>query len=63
LPVVIYNKSKKFRSKVIIRYGDVIEVNKAKRIQKSELSTLTDLLMKEIEKGLNKIEEKRNIIS
>jgi len=63
LPVVIYNKSKKFRSEVIIRYGDVIEVNKAKRIQKSELSTLTDLLMKEIEKGLNKIEKKRNIIS
>jgi len=63
LPVVIYNKSKNFRSKVIIKYGDIIEVEKAKRIQKSKLSELTNILMKEIKKGMNEIEKKENNIS
>ncbi|MFP4456520.1 MAG: lysophospholipid acyltransferase family protein [Clostridia bacterium] len=60
LPIVIYNKSNKFRSKVIIKFGELIEVDKAKRIKKSELNSLTEILMQEIEKGLIEVEKNRN---
>lgn len=60
LPLVIHNRSNKFRSKVIIKYGSLIKVDKAKRVRKSELNSLTENLMKEIEKGLNEVEKKRN---
>lgn len=60
LPIIIYNKKNQFRSEVIIKYGNLIKVDKAKRIRKNELNSLTKDLMKEIEKGLNEVEKKRN---
>lgn len=60
LPVVIQNTTGKFRSKIIIKYCEIIPVEKMKRIEKSSLNNLTENLMNTIERGLKEIGEKSN---